>query len=285
MRPILALTALLTICTIPVVSSAEVVTYQYDVHGRLTQSFKEGGPADGTLTTITNDPTDNRSNYAVQVVTHILHTGDKLYSSDNGFYLTLKGNGNLAVVTASSGAELWTSGSTTLATDRASFQWDGNLVLISAANVALWSTGTYNHPASQLIMQMDGNLVIKDPSGTLLWQTNTGGHLGGTLHIGDKIYSSDNRFYLTLKANGNLSVVTASTSTELWTSGSTTLATDRAIFQSDGNFVLYSATNAALWQSGTYSHPGSQLTMQSDGNLVIRDPTSTLLWQTNTGGH
>ena len=165
-----------TICTIPVVSSAEVATYQYDGLGRLTQSFKQGGGADGTLTTIANDPADNRSNYTVLNVTRILHTGDKVYSSDNRFFLTLKTNGNLAVVTASTTAELWTSGSTTLATDRASFQSDGNLVLISGANIALWHTGTYNHPASQLTMQSDGNLVIKDPAGILLWQTNTGGH-------------------------------------------------------------------------------------------------------------
>lgn len=176
MRRGLVLAAALTICTIPVTSYAEVATYQYDALGRLTQSFKQGGGADGTLTTIANDPADNRSNYSVANVTKTLHAGDKVYSSDNRFYLTLKANGNLAVVTAATSAELWNSGSTTLATDRASFQSDGNLVLLDATSASLWNSGTASHPASQLTMQTDGNLVIKDPSGTILWQTNTGGH-------------------------------------------------------------------------------------------------------------
>ena len=176
MRRALVFTVAMTIITIPVVSSAEVATYQYDALGRLTQSFKQGGGADGTLTTIANDPADNRSNLTVLNVTRTLHAGDKLYSSDNRFYLTLKANGNLAVVTASTSAELWNSGATTLATDHASFQSDGNLVLLDAASTSLWNTATASHPASQLTMQPDGNLVIKDPSGTTLWQTNTGGH-------------------------------------------------------------------------------------------------------------
>jgi len=176
MRRALVLAAAATICTIPVASYSEVATYQYDGLGRLTQSFKQGGGADGVLTTVANDPADNRSNYTVLNVTRVLHTGDKVYSSDNRFYLTLKANGNLAVVTASTSAELWNSGSATLATDHASFQSDGNLVLLNASSTSLWNTGTANHPASQLTMQSDGNLVIKDPTGTLLWQTNTGGH-------------------------------------------------------------------------------------------------------------
>jgi hypothetical protein len=176
MRRALAATVGLTIITIPVVSSAEVATFQYDALGRLTQSFKQGGGADGTLTTITNDAADNRSNLTVLNVTKTLHTGDKLYSSDNRFYLTLKADGNLAIVTAATSAELWNSGSTTLATDHASFQSGGNLVLLDASSTSLWNTATDNHPASQLTMQPDGNLTIKDPSGSTLWQSNTGGH-------------------------------------------------------------------------------------------------------------
>ena len=176
MRRTLVVIVGLIITTIPVVSHAEQATYQYDPLGRLTQSFKQGGGADGTLTIITNDPADNRSNYTVLNVTRTLHAGDRIYSSDNRFYLTLKANGNLAVVTASTSAELWNSGSTTLATDHASFQSDGNLVLFNASNAWLWNSATANHPASQLTMQSDGNLVIKDQAGNLLWQTNTGGH-------------------------------------------------------------------------------------------------------------
>ena len=175
MRRKLVLIVGLTITTIPVVSSAEVATYQYDVLGRLTQSFKQGGPGDGVLTTITNDPADNRSNYTVQNVTRILHPGDKVYSSDNAFYLTLKANGELAIIKASTSAELWNSGSATLATDHASFQSDGNLVLFDGSGASLWNSASAGHPGSQLTMQTDGNLVIKDQNGTTtVWQSNTG---------------------------------------------------------------------------------------------------------------
>jgi len=171
MRRTLVVIVGLIITTIPVVSHAEQATYQYDPLGRLTQSFKQGGGADGTLTIITNDPADNRSNYTVLNVTRTLHAGDRIYSSDNRFYLTLKANGNLAVVTASTSAELWNSGSTTLATDHASFQSDGNLVLLDGSSTSLWSSATSGHPGSQLAVQTTGSLTITDTTGTVVWHT------------------------------------------------------------------------------------------------------------------
>jgi hypothetical protein len=176
MKHALILTAVAAIASISVRAYAETATYQYDALGRLTKSFKQGGGADGVLTTIAHDAADNRSNYSVVNVTRTLHTGDRVYSADNRFYLTLKANGQLAVVTAATSVELWNSGTTTLATDRANFNSDGNLALLNASSMSLWNTSTAGHPASQLAMQNDGNLTIKDPAGTQLWQTNTGGH-------------------------------------------------------------------------------------------------------------
>jgi hypothetical protein len=161
----------LTITTIPVVSHAEQATYQYDALGRLTQSFKQGGGADGTLTIVTNDPADNRSNYTVLNVTRTLHAGDKIYSSDNAYYLTLKANGELAIVRVSTSAELWNSGSTTLATDHASFGSDGNLALYDASSATLWNSGTAGHPGAQLAVQTTGSLTITDMTGTVVWHT------------------------------------------------------------------------------------------------------------------
>lgn len=43
-------------------SAAETVTYQYDALGRLKQTTKSGGPANGTQTTTTFDPVGNRVN-------------------------------------------------------------------------------------------------------------------------------------------------------------------------------------------------------------------------------
>jgi len=171
MRRNLVLAVSLAITTIPVVSSAEVATYQYDALGRLTQSFKQGGGADGTLTTITNDAADNRSNYAVLNVIKTLHPGDKVYSSDNAYYLTLKANGELAVIKVSTSAELWNSGTTTLATDHATFGSDGNLALLDASGTSLWSSATTGNPGSQLAVQTTGSLTITNMSGTVVWHT------------------------------------------------------------------------------------------------------------------
>jgi len=171
MRLKLILAVGLTIVTIPVVSSAETATYQYDALGRLTQSFKQGGGADGTLTVITNDPADNRSNYTVLNVTKTLHAGDKLYSSDNAYYLTLKANGELAVIKGSTSAELWNSGTATLATDHATFGSDGSLVLLDASGTSLWSSGTTGNPGSQLAVQTSGSLTITNINGTVVWHS------------------------------------------------------------------------------------------------------------------
>jgi len=72
-----------------------------------------------------------------------------------------------------------------------------------------------------------------------------------TLHQGENLHSSDNRFYL-------------------W-------------MQGDGNFVLYD-NGAAVWHTHTDGNPGSSLIMQGDGNLVIYRPDGTAIWHTNTWG-
>jgi hypothetical protein len=57
----------------------------------------------------------------------------------------------------------------------------------------------------------------------------------------------------------------------------------KAIMQSDGNFVIYNSANTPLFSTGTYGHPGAWMVMQDDGNLVIYDSDrKTPLWSSNT---
>ena len=170
--PLLGLLAALALSSS---ASAETATFKYDGLGRLTQAFKQGGGADGTLATIASDPADNRANYAVVNTVKTLRANDRLSSADNRFYLTLQTNGNLAVVTAATSAVLWASGTTSQTADRATFRSDGNLLVVSPSSTTLWQSATASHPAAQLTMQNDGNLVIKDDTGAQLWQSNTGG--------------------------------------------------------------------------------------------------------------
>lgn len=161
-----------TIASVPVASLAETATYQYDGLGRLTKSAKQGGTADGTLTTIAMDAADNRTNYTVLNVKKTLTPGAKLYSSDNAYYLTLKANGQLAVVNAGTSTETWTSGTATIAGTKAAFGSDGNLAIYNASNTALWQTNSAGHPGAQLAVQTNGNLTITDLNSTITWQSN-----------------------------------------------------------------------------------------------------------------
>lgn len=54
----------------------------------------------------------------------------------------------------------------------------------------------------------------------------------------------------------------------------------RAIFQTDGNFVVY-GPSGAIWQSHT-SGRGHTLAMQSDGNVVIYTAKGSAVWNTRT---
>ena len=59
---------------------------------------------------------------------------------------------------------------------------------------------------------------------------------------------------------------------------------DWATFQSDGNFVVYSASSVPLWHTSTYGLGATALALQDDGNLVISSPVGPI-WQTNTSGY
>ena len=156
-------------------SATETITYKYDALGRLIQSFKDGGAATGTLTNTSFDAADNRSNYAVANTVRILHAGDRIYSADNRFYLTLLANGDLTIIVAAGGS-LWSSGTSGQTVDRATFQADGNLVLYSPTNTIVWQSASNGNPAALLAMQNDGNLTITSQSASIAWQSNTGGH-------------------------------------------------------------------------------------------------------------
>lgn len=56
-----------------------------------------------------------------------------------------------------------------------------------------------------------------------------------------------------------------------------------AIFQTDGNFVLYD-NGRPIWASGTNGRGATRLTLQNDGNIVIYNARTQPLWSSNTWG-
>ncbi|KAL0985221.1 hypothetical protein UPYG_G00154240 [Umbra pygmaea] len=57
----------------------------------------------------------------------------------------------------------------------------------------------------------------------------------------------------------------------------------KAIFQEDGNFVVYPDLHTAIWSSHTQNQGAIKLIMQSDGNLVIYKRGAPL-WASGTCG-
>jgi hypothetical protein len=55
----------------------------------------------------------------------------------------------------------------------------------------------------------------------------------------------------------------------------------QAVFQADGNLVVYTSANRPVWASNTYGHNGSVLKIQEDGNVVIYD-NGRAIWASNT---
>lgn len=108
---------------------------------------------------------------------------------------------------------------------------------------------------------------------------------------GQSITSVDGRFELILDIGGNLVLYPLpwpGHDNHLWRSNTAGSDAQRAIMQSDGNFVIYDSHNHALWASGTCcnpAHPGAYLALQNDGNLVMYDSNNDIIWETNTGGH
>ena len=117
---------------------------------------------------------------------------------------------------------------------------------------------------------------------------------------GQRYYSADNRYCLTLQDDGNLVIYkfpSAGKYKAVWSTGTNGVAIKSCVFQDDGNLVLYDYAGKARWaaNSGSVeksgllkgdtfypSGPNSHwLTLQNDGNLVIyvgKYPTAVVRW-------
>ncbi|MCX4904763.1 hypothetical protein [Streptomyces sp. NBC_00878] len=84
---------------------------------------------------------------------------------------------------------------------------------------------------------------------------------------------------LTFSSGGNLVVTYNGAVT--WSSGTTSVGA-RAVFQSDGNFVVYKQDSSTAWSTRTDGHDGAVLMIGSNGNLYI-EYRNTVLWQGGPG--
>ena len=90
-----------------------------------------------------------------------------------------------------------------------------------------------------------------------------------------------------MQNDGNLVVYCIHTSPwkSIWSSGTNGKhIVNGAVFQSDGNLVLYDYSGSAVYDSGSYDKGGAKLVIQDDGNLVIYSNYGHVAWSSGTQG-
>ena len=138
-RPILAITAILTLCTFTAVASL-------------------GGPAVASSSTL--QPGQS------------LSAGQAIWSINGKYEAIMQGDGNF-VLYGPSGA-LWSTATWGGHNNRTLvMQKDGNLVIYGPSG-ALWATNTTDIAGVSLVVQNDSNLVLYAPGGIPLWDRHSG---------------------------------------------------------------------------------------------------------------
>jgi hypothetical protein len=102
-------------------------------------------------------------------------------------------------------------------------------------------------------------------------------HATYVLNPGDSVHS--NRISLSLLTDGDL-VLRDEHGRVTWSTG-THARGARAVFQADGNFVVYQG-DQPVWSSRTDGHDGATLVLQADGAMRILYGNAAL-WTTGTG--
>ena len=97
--------------------------------------------------------------------------------------------------------------------------------------------------------------------------------------------SCGGRYTLKMQTDGNLVLRDAQQGdAAIWATHTSNTDGIVALFQPDGNFVVYGKNEDALWASHTNGKGGVQLDVQDDGNVVLYDASSNALWSTGTAG-
>lgn len=233
------------------------------------------------LTTTTAYATDANLGASLTATSQdfVFGSGDYLQSANNNYKALWQG-GDFAVDRLNFTRRLWSSWTSGYSAQVLTFQSNGNLMITADAEVedgywdyqynydygywedvwivtgshienqVVWQTGTWGHPGAQLVMQDDSNLAIYDASGNYLWGTGRRDPRSWGNVLGDRI-----SYNTIMKANDCL------------------LSQDErylAIFQGDGNFVVYRTWDmCGRWASNTENRGANMCVLQGDGNLVI----------------
>ena len=101
-----------------------------------------------------------------------------------------------------------------------------------------------------------------------------------SLDPGQYIESPDENTILYMGEDGNLTLL--NNFIPVWSSGTSGNPGARAIFQADGNLVVYNSTMKALWSTGTNNTDSNTLNVQVDGNVVLYKQSGGSSWNSRT---
>jgi hypothetical protein len=96
------------------------------------------------------------------------------YSCSQKYSMVFQADGNMVLYNTISKAPIWHTSTANSGAQSATFQTDGNLVIMKGIT-ALWHSNTYNSAGAELLIQDDGNLVIRSKAGAVIWHSNTAG--------------------------------------------------------------------------------------------------------------
>ncbi|PRY51913.1 D-mannose binding lectin [Geodermatophilus tzadiensis] len=245
----------------------------------LTVTVRELGTAGATVEVVGATPSAGADGTPVLQAGQELTAGQALRSADGRYRATMQTDGNL-VVQAPDGRVPWASGSYG-AGARLVMQTDGNLV-VYAGTRALWDSRTWGSGATRLVLQDSGDLRLVRADGSTAWSTGRDRpealRPGRALVADQALTAPGGRYRAVFQADGNL-VVYAADGRVLWASN--TYARDTYLtLQTDGNLVVYTHGGHPVWDTRTWGARPGALVMQDDGNLVLYRADGAPVWST-----
>lgn len=120
-------------------------------------------------------PASNSSRTDRLVSGQSLQVGQSIYSKNNYYTMRLKSDGNLEIMSITSGQIIWRSNRTSVlgGVARAEMQTDGNFATYKGSTL-LWNTDTSGKLGSNITLQNDGELVLRNYRGQTLWSSKSG---------------------------------------------------------------------------------------------------------------
>ncbi len=228
-----------------------------------------------------------------------LWAGQALRSRDGRFVLGLAVDGGLGLWSADGSERLWTAAPGIRGGERLVFEADQGLVLHGSDGSRLWTA-----PLPDLDGRIPAACVLRDDGEFLVecrrspwvqpfvaWSAGAAAQAGRLaagrrLGWGQTLWSANDAWGLTLRADGNL-VLVAKNGTQVWQTGLPTPNMEALHMREDGELVLLEEGGGVAWRSGTAglpgTSPGNYLTVTDDGTLVVESAARGRLW--SSGPH